>query len=65
MKFLIFELALYASRQQRESARVSRVYSCFGRLGKPVIYFFPIGKQLLKTRTLLHGLEMRRDVGEA
>ena len=61
MKFLIFELTLYGSRQQRESATV---YSCFGRLGNPVIHFFPIGKQLLKTRTLLHGLEMRRDVGE-
>ena len=39
--------------------------SCLGRLGKPFIHFFLVGEQLLDARALLHGPEMRRDVGEA
>lgn len=33
--------------------------------GKPVIHLLLVSKQLLDARTLLHALEMRRDVGEA
>ena len=61
MKFLIFELALYASRQHRESPRL---HSCFCRLGKPVIYFFPIGKQLLKLGRFCIGLKCAASLGK-
>ncbi len=48
------------------STRVSaKLHSRLGRLGKPFIHFFLVGEQLLDGRTLLHALEMRRDVGES
>ena len=43
---------------------VPLIDSCLSRLGKPFIYFFLVGEQLLDARALLHTLEMRSHVGE-